>query len=59
MSVKIKDTTREEREAIVDRAYAIAGVDGYGSTPKEVWNDYIEGKRELDDIYNDINKGDI
>ena len=52
MSILIKDTTREEREKIV--AESIGNIegscDGCMSGLVEMYQDYIEGKKELRDI---------
>ena len=51
-SLLIADTTREEREAIV--AESIGNIDGAcdGCSPGliEMYQDYIEGRRELRDV---------
>ena len=51
-SIRIADTTREERERIV--AESIGNTDGLcdGCSPGiiEMYQDYIDGKRELKDI---------
>ena len=48
----IKDTTREEREKIVEEALGniSANCDGCGAGIVEMSDDYIEGKRELKEI---------
>ena len=52
MSILIKDTTREERERIV--AESIGNVngacDGCASGLAGMYQDYIDGKREIRDI---------
>ncbi|MBO6205390.1 MAG: purine biosynthesis protein PurH [Lachnospiraceae bacterium] len=52
MSILIKDTTREERERIV--AESIGNVngacDGCASGLVEMYQDYIDGKREIREI---------
>jgi len=52
MSILIKDTTREERERIV--AESIGNVngscDGCMAGLAEMYQDYIEGRREIRDI---------
>ena len=52
MSILIKDTTREERERIV--AESIGNVngscDGCAAGLAEMYQDYIDGKREIKDI---------
>ncbi len=52
MSILIKDTTREERERIV--AESIGNIngscDGCASRLVEMYQDYIDGKREIKDI---------
>ncbi len=52
MSILIKDTTREERERIV--AESIGNVsgscDGCASGLLDMYQDYIDGKREIKDI---------
>lgn len=52
MSILIKDTTREERERIVAESLGnISGsCDGCAAGLAEMYEDYIEGKRELRDI---------
>ena len=56
-SLLIADTTREEREAIV--AESIGNIDGAcdGCSPGliEMYQDYIEGRRELRDINMEFN----
>ncbi len=51
-SIRIADTTREEREQIVARS--IGNIDGAcdGCSPglAEMYRDYIEGRRELREI---------
>ena len=51
-SILIKDTTREEREQIVaDSLGAMdASCDGCSAGMYEMYEDYIEGKRELREI---------
>ena len=52
MSILIKDTTREERERIV--AESIGNIngscDGCASGLAEMYQDYIDGKKEIRDI---------
>lgn len=52
MSILIKDTTREEREKIV--AESIGNIDGScdgcAAGLAEMYQDYIDGKREIRDI---------
>ena len=52
MSILIKDTTREEREKIVAESIGnISGsCDGYMSGLVEMYQDYIDGKKEIRDI---------
>lgn len=52
MSILIKDTTREEREKIVAESIGnISGTcDGCSTGIVEMYNDYIEGKKELRQI---------
>ena len=56
-SILIKDTTREEREQIVaDSLGAMeASCDGCSAGMYEMYEDYIEGKRELRDINREYN----
>ncbi len=58
MKIRIKDTTREEREEIIRRSLDCGGGGcencsscslGAGD-PFEMYKDYIEGKRELAEI---------
>ncbi len=52
MSYLIKDTTREEREKIVadSLGYIEANCDGCMTGLVEMYQDYIDGKKELRDI---------
>ncbi len=52
MSYLIKDTTREERERIVEESLGnISGTcDGCASGLVEMYQDYIDGKKELKEI---------
>ncbi len=52
MSILIKDTTREERERIVAESLGnINGsCDGCASGLAEMYQDYIDGKREISEI---------
>ena len=52
MSILIKDTTREERERIVAESIGnINGAcDGCASGLAEMYQDYIDGKKELREI---------
>ena len=52
MSILIKDTTREERERIVAESIGnINGAcDGCAGGLAEMYQDYIDGKREIRDI---------
>ena len=52
MSILIKDTTKEERERIVAESLGnINGsCDGCASGLAEMYQDYIDGKREIMDI---------
>ena len=56
-SILIKDTTREEREAIVKASLDCGGgcencSSGWlgGGSPWHIYQDYIDGKREIRDI---------
>ena len=52
MSILIKDTTREERERIVEESIGnISGsCDGCMAGLAEMYQDYIDGKKEIRDI---------
>ena len=52
MSYLIKDTTREERERIVEESLGnISGTcDGCAAGLAEMYQDYIDGKKELKEI---------
>ena len=56
-SLKIADTTREEREQIVSESIGnISGLcDGCSPGIIEMYGDYIEGKRELREINAEFN----
>lgn len=51
-SILIQDTTREEREQIVAESLGAmdASCDGCSAGMYEMYEDYIEGKRELREI---------
>ena len=51
-SLLIKDTTREEREQIVAESigYIDGSCDGCMAGLADMYQDYIEGKREIKDI---------
>ena len=61
----IKDTTREERKKIVEESLGniVAICDGCMAGLAEMYNDYIDGKREIRDINMEFNaryvKGDM
>ena len=61
----IKDTTREERKKIVEASLGNieANCDGCMAGLAEMYNDYIDGKREIRDINMEFNaryvKGDM
>ena len=57
MSILIKDTTREERERIVAESLGnLEGAcDGCMAGLAEMYQDYIEGKKELRDINMEFN----
>jgi len=59
MSILIKDTTREEREQIVaDSLGAMdASCDGCSAGLYEMYEDYIEGRRELREINMEYRSG--
>lgn len=52
MSILIKDTTREERKKIVAEALGgdAGGCDDVMSGLADMYDDYIEGKKELKEI---------
>ena len=55
--ILIKDTTREEREQIVNDSLGAmdASCDGCSAGLYEMYQDYIEGKRELREINREYN----
>ena len=61
----IKDTTREERKKIVEESLGNieASCDGCMAGLAEMYNDYIEGRKEIRDINMEFNsryvKGDM
>ena len=61
MSILIKDTTREEREKIVEESIGnINGAcDGCMAGLAEMYEDYIDGKREIRDINMEFRAGYI
>ncbi len=52
MSILIKDTTREERERIIAESFGntSGSCDGCASGLLDMYQDYIDGKREIRDI---------
>ena len=56
-SLLIKDTTREERERIVEESIGnISGTcDGCASGLAEMYQDYIDGKKEIREINMEFN----
>ncbi len=56
-SLLIKDTTREEREKIVEESLESieGGCDGCAPGLSEMYQDYIDGKKELRDINMEFN----
>lgn len=58
-SYLIQDTTRQERERIVAESlgYVDATCDGCSSGIIEMYQDYIDGKKELKDINMEFHKG--
>ena len=61
MSLLIKDTTKEEREAIVAESLGNlnGGCDACSAGLAEMYQDYIDGKRELRDINMDFKRNYI
>lgn len=57
MSYLIKDTTKEERKKIVDEALGNieANCDGCFSRLADMYDEYIEGKKELREINMEFN----
>lgn len=53
----IKDTTREERQKIVDESLGniSASCDGCMAGLEEMYQDYIDGKKEIRDINMEFN----
>ena len=65
-SILIKDTTREEREAIIRQSLSECGgsCDGCsscgslgGGSPDEIYKPYIEGKMEIREINESYRRG--
>ncbi len=56
-SILIKDTTREERQAIIDESLGQieGGCDGCAMGIVEMYQDYIDGKKELRQINMEFN----
>lgn len=59
MSILIKDTTKEEREAIVAESLGDinGGCDGCASGLIDMYQDYIDGKKELREINMEFRRG--
>lgn len=57
MNYMIKDTTREEREKIVEESLGNISVscDGCSAGLAEMYQDYIDGKKELREINMEFN----
>lgn len=60
-SLLIKDTTREEREQIVAESLGSISAlcDGCSSSLVDMYDDYIEGRKELRDINMEFHAGYI
>ncbi|MCQ2467586.1 MAG: purine biosynthesis protein PurH [Clostridia bacterium] len=60
-SILIKDTTREERAAIVAKALADfeSGCDGAPAGLERMYDEYIEGRMELREVNMAFNSGYI
>ena len=60
-SILIKDTTREERKQIVEESFGniSASCDGCMSGLAEMYQDYIDGKKELREINMEFRAGYI
>ena len=58
-SILIKDTTREEREKIVAESlgYTCGSCDGCAAGLADMYQDYIDGKRELREINMSFRRG--
>ena len=56
-SILIQDTTREEREAIVEQSLGVleAACDGCSAGLAEMYQDYIDGIKELREINMEFN----
>lgn len=57
MSILIQDTTREERERIVRESigYMESACDGCSAGLTDMYQDYIDGKKELREINMEFN----
>lgn len=57
MSILIQDTTREERERIVHESigYMESACDGCSAGLADMYQDYIDGKKELREINMEFN----
>ncbi len=61
MTYLIKDTTREQREAIVAESLGTieGSCDGCAAGLAEMYQDYIDGKKELKEINMEFRRGYI
>lgn len=50
----IKNTTIEQRKKIILSGLAFAGLENNSLVTADDFNDYINGYKELEEIYNDI-----
>ena len=53
-SILIRNTTKKQREDIVRNGIAFTKVNGSENINIEDYNDYIEGKKELREVINEI-----
>lgn len=53
-SITIENTTKEQRKEIVKKGIAFANLRGSKSNDLSLYDDYIEGRRELSEIVDDL-----
>lgn len=55
-NILISNTTKEERINIVEKGISLASLENNSKISRDIFKNYIDGKQELDDLYNLILK---
>lgn len=55
-NILISNTTKEDRIKIVEKGISLASLENNSKISRDIFKNYIDGKQELDDLYNLILK---